>query len=70
MSQDCVIRAFNACDCKPGECRCAKAPFDTVSGAVLIVRAKQNAERAVLTIAAMAAIIGLVSATGYALSKI
>ncbi len=70
MSADCVIRAFNACDCKPGECRSTTVPLDTTDSALLVVRAKQNAERAVLTIAAVTAIIGLVSATGYALSKI
>lgn len=70
MSADCIIRAFNACDCKPGECWSPTAPLDTTDHALRVVRAKQNAERAVLTIAAVGAIIGLVSATGYALSKI
>lgn len=70
MSADCVIRAFDACDCERSDCRSTTTPLDTTDHALRVVTAKQNAERAVLTIAAMAAIIGLVSATGYAFSKI
>lgn len=27
MSEDCLIRAFNGCDCAPGECRSATVPI-------------------------------------------
>lgn len=65
---DCPTRAFGACNCTD-PCQSASERLRQINEAMATVQAKRNADRAMLTFAAVLAIAGLVFATGYTLSK-
>lgn len=67
MSEDCIIRQFNGCDCAPGECRSYSATMARKQAdrdrkaALRTIQAKQNAYRVMLvalTVASLCAFAG------------